>query len=84
MTMNNEEIIRMRNKFRPKTWAQTEAHDSWSVFRIMSEIVEGYETLARIGPCVAVFGSARTKQGDESYQTAEDIAFLLTKRALVS
>ncbi len=78
--MNNEEIIRMRNKFRPKTWAQTEAHDSWSVFRIMSEIVEGYETLARIGPCVAVFGSARTKQGDESYQTAEDIAFLLTKK----
>ncbi len=78
--MNNEEIMRMRKKFRPKTWAQIKAHDSWSVFRIMSEVVDGYETLAKIGPCVAVFGSARTKQGDECYQCAEEVAYLLTKK----
>lgn len=78
--MNKEEIARMRKKFKPKTWAEIKAHDSWSVFKIMSEIVEGFETLARIGPCVAVFGSARTKMGDESYQNAEEVAYLLTKK----
>lgn len=78
--MNKEEIARMRKKFKPKTWAEIKAHDSWSVFKIMTEIVEGFETLARIGPCVAVFGSARTKMGDESYQNAEEVAYLLTKK----
>jgi len=78
--MNKEEIERMRKEFKPKTWAEIKAHDSWSVFKIMSEIVEGFETLARIGPCVAVFGSARTKMGDESYQNAEEVAYLLTKK----
>ena len=78
--MDSEEIIRMRKQFRPKTWAQIKAHDSWSVFRIMSEVVDGYEALAKIGPCVAVFGSARTKQGDECYHTAEEVAYLLTKK----
>ncbi len=63
-----------------KTWAETKAHDSWSVFKIMSEIVDGYETLSKIGPCVAVFGSARTKPGDKCYHLAEELAYLLTKR----
>lgn len=78
--MNKEEIARMRKKFKPKTWAQVKANDSWSVFKIMSEVVDGYETLAKIGPCVAVFGSARTKVGDECYHTAEEVAYLLTKK----
>jgi uncharacterized protein (TIGR00730 family) len=46
----------------------------------MAEIVEGYEQLARIGPCVAVFGSARMKMGDEYYHKAEELAYLLTKK----
>ncbi|MCF8347223.1 MAG: TIGR00730 family Rossman fold protein [Bacteroidales bacterium] len=63
-----------------RTWAETKAHDSWSVFKIMSEIVDGYETLAKIGPCVAVFGSARTRPGDKCYHLAEELAYLLTKK----
>lgn len=78
--MNKDEIARMRKKFKPKTWAQVKANDSWSVFKIMSEVVDGYETLSKIGPCVAVFGSARTKVGDECYHTAEEVAYLLTKK----
>lgn len=78
--MNEESIKRMRNKFVPKTWAQIKANNSWSVFKIMAEIVDGYETLTKIGPCVAVFGSARTKPGDECYHTAEEVAYLLTKK----
>jgi uncharacterized protein (TIGR00730 family) len=78
--MNPDEIKRLKKEFKPKTWLQTKAHDSWSVFKIMAEIVEGYEELARIGPCVAVFGSARLKPDDRSYQLAEEVAYLLTKK----
>jgi uncharacterized protein (TIGR00730 family) len=78
--MNPDEIKRLKKEFKPKTWLQTKAHDSWSVFKIMAEIVEGYEELARIGPCVAVFGSARLNPGDRSYQLAEEVAYLLTKK----
>ena len=78
--MNKEEIRRLRNEFKPKSWTQTKAHDSWSVFKIMSEIVDGYETMARIGPSVAVFGSARTKPSDVWYRSAEELAYLLTKK----
>ncbi len=78
--MNEKEIARLRREFKPKSWMQIKAHDSWSVFKIMAEVVEGYEELARIGPCVAVFGSARTKPGDACYETAEKVAYHLTKK----
>jgi len=78
--MSEEEIIRLRKEFKQKSWLQTKAHDSWSVFKIMAEIVDGYEELAKIGPCVAIFGSARTKEGDSCYKLAVELAFLLTKK----
>ena len=78
--MNEENLKKLKDGFKQKTWVQTKAHDSWSVFKIMAEIVEGYEELARIGPCVAVFGSARTKEGDKCYQSAVNLAYLLTKK----
>lgn len=78
--MNADEIKRLKKEFKPKNWLQIKAHDSWSVFKIMAEIVDGYEELARIGPCVAVFGSARSKPGERSYHLAEEVAYLLTKK----
>lgn len=53
--------------------------DPWRIFRIMSEFVEGFEELAKIGPAVTVFGSARTKASDKYYKLAEEAAFLLAK-----
>ncbi|MDP2912178.1 MAG: TIGR00730 family Rossman fold protein [Candidatus Omnitrophota bacterium] len=53
--------------------------DPWRIFRIMSEFVEGFEELAKIGPAVTVFGSARTKASDKYYKLAEEVAFLLAK-----
>ena len=47
--------------------------DSWRVFRIMGEFVEGFDTLARIGPAVSVFGSARIRPTDPYYQAAEEL-----------
>ncbi|HEX6309260.1 MAG TPA: TIGR00730 family Rossman fold protein [Longimicrobiales bacterium] len=51
--------------------------DSWRVFRIMGEFVEGFDTLARIGPAVSVFGSARTTPDHPDYAAAEETGRLL-------
>lgn len=53
--------------------------DTWRVFRIISEFVEGFEELSRIGDCVTIFGSARAKEGDENYELARSIAFHLAE-----
>src|SRR2546423_11983867 len=55
------------------------ATDSWRIFRIMSEFVDGFESLANIGPAVSVFGSARTRPGEAMYHAAERTAALLAK-----
>ena len=53
--------------------------DSWSIFKIMSEFVEGFEALHRIGPCVSIYGSARTGPETQVYKDAQKIAYLLSK-----
>ncbi len=50
------------------------SEDTWRIFRIMSEFVEGFETLSRVGPCVTLFGSARTPEDHPYYQLAFDVA----------
>jgi len=76
MTSSEEKII---DAFKKKDWQEIQTADSWNIFKIMSEFVEGYEKLARIGPCVSIFGSARTEPGTKYYKLAEDIAFKLTQ-----
>ena len=56
--MSSEEKI--ISAFKDKEWNEIQASDSWRIFKILSEFVEGFEKLARIGPCVSIFGSART------------------------
>ncbi|MBR9991229.1 MAG: TIGR00730 family Rossman fold protein [Gemmatimonadetes bacterium] len=53
--------------------------DSWRVFRIMGEFVEGFDTLARVGPAVSIFGSARTRPGHHQYEAAEATGRLLAE-----
>lgn len=74
-----EDEDRIYDKFKQKDWNVIKTNDSWAIFKIMSEFVEGYEKLSRIGPCVSIFGSARTKPCDKNYQLAEEIAFKLTQ-----
>jgi uncharacterized protein (TIGR00730 family) len=62
-----------------RRWTESKAHSSWQIFKIMAEFVEGFETLAKIGPCVSIFGSARTKPDNKYYQLAVDIASGLAK-----
>src|ERR1700749_5148790 len=76
--MTGEEKI--RQAFENKNWQEIKVTDSWQIFKIMAEFVDGFEKLARIGPCVSIFGSARTKHDNKYYKIAEDIARLLTER----
>ncbi len=71
---------KIREKFQQKTWNEIKTNDSWAIFKIMSEFVEGFERLSKIGPCVSIFGSARTKKNDKYYKLAENIAFELTQK----
>lgn len=65
--------------FAEKSWHEIHVTDSWRVFKIIAELVEGFEKLARIGPCVSIFGSARTHYNDRYYKLAEEIAFKLVQ-----
>jgi uncharacterized protein (TIGR00730 family) len=68
---------RIEKALEQKDWSEIKSKDSWQIFKIMAEFVEGFETLARIGPCVSIFGSARTKPDHPYYELAEEIAFKL-------
>ncbi len=57
-----------------RRWSESKAHSSWQIFKIMAEFVDGFEALAKIGPCISVFGSARTQPGHEFYELTVDIA----------
>jgi uncharacterized protein (TIGR00730 family) len=69
---------RIEQALESKDWSEIKSKDSWQIFKIMAEFVEGFETLARIGPCVSIFGSARTEASDSTYKLAEDIAYKLS------
>jgi uncharacterized protein (TIGR00730 family) len=77
--MTNQEEDKIRKAFAAKDWNDIKASDSWQIFKIMSEFVEGFEKMSRIGPCVSIFGSARTKETNPYYKLAEEIAFKLTR-----
>ena len=67
------------NKHPQKNWSAIKANDSWALFKIMSEFVEGYERLGAIGPCIPIFGSARTKATDPTYQLTKKISYAIAK-----
>jgi uncharacterized protein (TIGR00730 family) len=77
--MNTNEEEKIRKAFEHKTWQEVKAADSWQIFKIMAEFVDGFEKMSKIGPCVSVFGSARTKPDSPFYKLAEEIAFKLTR-----
>lgn len=74
-----EEEERIKLAFRDKDWHEIKSHDSWAVFKVMSEFVEGFEKMAKIGPCVTIFGSARTQNDHPYYKMAEEIAARIVK-----
>jgi len=61
------------------TYRKSLDREVWSIFKIMGELVEGYDRLFQIGPCVSIFGSARTPESSPYYQQAKEFAAQLTQ-----
>ena len=62
-----------------KSWNEIKTNDSWAIFKIMGEFVDGFEKMSRIGPCVSIFGSARTNEKSEYYNLAVNVAKSIVK-----
>lgn len=77
--LDSAEDIRIRKAFVDKDWNEIKIADSWQIFKIMAEFVEGFDKMAKIGPCVSIFGSARTKADNPYYKIAEEIAAKLVR-----
>ena len=75
--MNEDDMI--RDAFRNKSWNELKTENSWQIFKVMAEFINGYEKLGRLGPSVAVFGSARTQPDNKYYIVAEEIGYRLTQ-----
>jgi uncharacterized protein (TIGR00730 family) len=75
--MTEEEKI--KKAFVDHSWAEIHSEESWRIFKVMSEFVEGIDRMSKIGPCVSIFGSARTKPENPYYKMAEEIAAKLVR-----
>lgn len=64
----------MRKELHHKGWNEIKTNDSWAIFKIMGEFVNGFEKMSKIGPCVSIFGSARTKPDHKYYKLTVDVA----------
>lgn len=76
----NDKVI--HDKLKQKTWNEIRANDSWAIFKIMAEFVNGYENMARIGPCVSIFGSARKSQTTNTMFWRRKLRIKLANRAM--
>lgn len=74
--MKKEEVTSCKNENGYKVGME----DTWRIFRIMAEFVEGFETLSRVGQCITIFGSARTPRDDKYYELAVKVAALAVKK----
>ena len=66
-------------KVKSKIWSEVKGNDSWAMFKIMSEFIKGYETMSAIGPCISIFGSARTEPKDLYFKLTVEIAKMLVE-----
>jgi len=78
-SLNEKEEEQIMDAFKQKDWQEIKINDSWQIFKVMLEFVDGFEKLTKIGPCVTIFGSARTPSDHKYYELAQDIAYKLTK-----
>lgn len=62
------------HRSKQRNWTESKAHSSWQLFKIMAEFVDGFEALAKIGPCISIFGSARTKPGQPYYELTVEVS----------
>lgn len=73
------EKYRRKKIYKEKDWTEFSAQSSWRMFKIMAEFVEGFDRMDKIGPCISIYGSARTKNENPFYKTAEKLAARLVQ-----
>lgn len=78
--MTPEEKKLITKSIAAKDWNEIQTEDSWRLFKIMAEFVNGFQALSQIGPCISIFGSARTKPTDPYYLLSVEIARKLVER----
>lgn len=71
---DTNEIKKDETGLHRKQWTKLEGENSWTMFKVLAEFVDGFETLNKLEPCISIFGSARTKPDDASYQLTVDVA----------
>ncbi len=76
--MENNANIGLNNR-RMKQWTKIKGENAWTMFKVIAEFVDGFEIMNHIGPCVSIFGSARTKPEHPYYQLAVKIAARVTE-----
>lgn len=74
-----EEEAKIKEAFENRNWNEIKIADSWVIFKVMAEFVEGFEKLTQIGPCVSIFGSARTREDHKYFDMARNIAAKLVR-----
>ncbi len=72
--ISEEQRAKIIKAFKERNWTEIKTSDSWVIFKVMAEFVDGFEKMAKIGPCVSIFGSARTDPSNKYYKIAEEIA----------
>ena len=70
----------MKKGYKQRDWNEIKTDDSWSIFKIMGEFVQGFDALQRIGPCISIYGSARTGEDTEVYKQSREVARQLSER----
>lgn len=75
--INENGVVKPR--YQRKQWSSLKGENSWTMFKVLSEFVSGFEILNTVGPCVSIFGSARIQPSDKYYKLAVDIARRLTE-----
>ena len=71
--------FKKKDPFRFKNWTEIQAESSWRMFKIMAEFVDGFERLDKIGPCISIFGSARTQADNPYYKMGVEVASKLVE-----
>ena len=71
--INHSDVDKIREVFEPKTWNEIKTSDSWQIFKVMAEFVDGFDKMAKIGPCVSIFGSARIPSSHKYYKHTRSV-----------
>ena len=79
MSKNDPFIKKNKNLSNRKQWSKIKGENSWTMFKVISEFVDSFEVMNNIGPCVSIFGSARTKPNQKYYKLAVKIAKRMTE-----